>query len=78
MAGKDIDLCVFGASGFTGKFVSVEVAFHAKPKKLKIAFAGRSQARLAAVVDHVRQETGYTEGIELLTADSSCVSCPVS
>jgi short subunit dehydrogenase-like uncharacterized protein len=49
MAGdRDFDVVVFGATGFVGRLVASYLARHA-PGGLRIGFAGRSEARLAAV-----------------------------
>mmetsp|Transcript_16515 Transcript_16515/g.20782 ORF Transcript_16515/g.20782 Transcript_16515/m.20782 type:complete len:452 (-) Transcript_16515:186-1541(-) len=43
------DLIVFGATGFTGKFVAAEVAKVSREKKLSWAIGGRSQQKLEGV-----------------------------
>ncbi|KAL1925336.1 uncharacterized protein VTP21DRAFT_219 [Calcarisporiella thermophila] len=50
---KNIDIVVFGATGFTGKFIVEEIArtHSALPRPFSWAIAGRSSERLAAVID---------------------------
>lgn len=50
--GSTYDLVQFGATGFTGRLVAQYLATHA-PDDLRWAVAGRSAARLQAVVDEV-------------------------
>jgi short subunit dehydrogenase-like uncharacterized protein len=57
MAGdRDFDVVVFGATGFVGRLVASYLARHA-PGGLRIGFAGRSEARLAAVRTAVAAST---------------------
>jgi short subunit dehydrogenase-like uncharacterized protein len=48
MSGRQYDLVVFGASGYTGKYVAEHIAKHL-PTDLKWALAGRSANKLEAV-----------------------------
>ncbi|KAJ6446440.1 saccharopine dehydrogenase [Purpureocillium lavendulum] len=48
--GRQYDLVVLGATGYTGRFVAEHVASHL-PTNLKWAVAGRSAAKLQAVID---------------------------
>jgi short subunit dehydrogenase-like uncharacterized protein len=45
---RDLDIVVFGATGFVGRLVAAYLAKHA-PDKARIGLAGRSQARLGDV-----------------------------
>jgi short subunit dehydrogenase-like uncharacterized protein len=45
---RDLDVVVYGASGFVGALVAQHLAEHA-PASAKIALAGRSEAKLAAI-----------------------------
>ncbi|NIZ91809.1 saccharopine dehydrogenase family protein [Kineococcus rubinsiae] len=45
---RDVDIVLFGASGFVGKLVAAHLAAHA-PAGTRIALAGRSRERLEAV-----------------------------
>lgn len=47
-ASREFDVVVFGASGFTGKYVVYELADKA-PNSVTIAIAGRSQSK---VINH--------------------------
>jgi saccharopine dehydrogenase (NAD+, L-glutamate forming) len=60
---RDLDLVLFGATGFTGALTAAYLARHA-PSGLRWALAGRNPERLAAV----RDRHGL-EGVELLHAD---------
>ena len=60
---RDLDIVVFGATGFTGGLVAGYLAEHA-PDGLRWALAGRSPERLGAV----RDSLGST-GVELIEAD---------
>ncbi|ODA79647.1 hypothetical protein RJ55_05241 [Drechmeria coniospora] len=48
--GRQYDLLVLGATGYTGKFVAEHVTTHL-PTDLKWAIAGRSESKLQAVMD---------------------------
>lgn len=50
---RDLDLTLFGATGFVGRLVAAHVAATA-PAGLRVALAGRSLERLAAVRDELR------------------------
>lgn len=45
---RDLDIVVFGASGFVGRLVALHLARHAPPE-VTVGLAGRSTAKLAAV-----------------------------
>ncbi|MGH3353457.1 MAG: saccharopine dehydrogenase family protein, partial [Nocardioides sp.] len=60
---RDLDIVLFGATGFTGGLVAGYLAEHA-PEGLRWALAGRSLERLGAV----RDSLGST-GVELIEAD---------
>src|SRR5579864_714527 len=66
-AARDVDVAVFGATGFVGKLVAEYLAKHA-PDGVRIGLAGRSADRLA----RVRDELGARAAAwPLLVADSS-------
>ncbi|WP_347753685.1 saccharopine dehydrogenase NADP-binding domain-containing protein [Agrococcus sp. ProA11] len=48
MAHRDLDLTLFGATGFVGRLVAAHLAY-AAPAGLRVALAGRSRERLEAV-----------------------------
>ena len=52
-AGREYDVVLFGATGFTGGLVAEYMAAHI-PVGARWAVAGRSQTKLAAVVDRLR------------------------
>ncbi|MEU0313942.1 saccharopine dehydrogenase NADP-binding domain-containing protein [Nocardioides sp. NPDC006273] len=60
---RDLDIVLFGATGFTGGLVAEYLAEHA-PQDLRWALAGRSLSRLEAV----RDSLGSTD-VELIQAD---------
>lgn len=60
---RDLDIVLFGATGFTGGLVAEYLAAHA-PQDLRWALAGRSLSRLEAV----RDSLGSTD-VELIQAD---------
>jgi short subunit dehydrogenase-like uncharacterized protein len=66
-ADRDLDLVVYGATGFVGRLVAAHLAEHA-PRGLRVALAGRSRERLEAVQ---AQLGGRAAGWPLLVADSS-------
>ena len=66
-ADRELDIVVFGATGFVGRLVASYLAGHA-PAGVRIGLAGRSQRRLA----DVRAELGAAASAwPLLTADSA-------
>ncbi|PUA82524.1 saccharopine dehydrogenase family protein [Nocardioides currus] len=65
MADRDLDIVLFGATGFTGQLTADYLARHA-PDGLRWALAGRNQAKLEAV----RDKLGLPD-LELLRADST-------
>ena len=56
--GKNYDIIVFGATGFTGQFVVDEVAQVAAEERLNWAVAGRSMQKLQKVLQDSSQRTG--------------------
>lgn len=46
MTARDFDIVVYGASGFTGKYVCQEIASHYNNQGLKWAIAGRDETKL--------------------------------
>lgn len=69
MASRDLDIVVYGATGFTGRLVAEYFARHYKGRKdaPKWAMAGRSLAKLAEVRDLI----GAGEETPLIVADAS-------
>ena len=67
-ADRDLDVVLFGATGFTGRLTAEYLARHA-PDGLRWALAGRNPEKLAGVREHL---TGIDEALAdlpLLTAD---------
>lgn len=69
MASRDLDIIVYGATGFTGRLVAEYFAHHYKGRKdaPKWAMAGRSLAKLAEVRDLI----GADAETPLVVADAS-------
>ena len=61
-AERQYDLVIFGASGFTGKYVVEELARTGQEEMpgLRWAIAGRSMAKLQTVLSDVGSLTGET------------------
>lgn len=53
-----LDIVIFGASGYTGKFVVRELARISNKEKLTWAIAGRSKQKLDQVLDSLSTELG--------------------
>ncbi|MFM7506442.1 MAG: saccharopine dehydrogenase family protein [Rubrivivax sp.] len=64
---RELDLVVFGATGFTGRLVAEVMARHGGGEGLRWALAGRSRARLQALA----AELGLPEGHPLIEADAA-------
>ena len=62
---RQYDVIVFGASGFTGKYVALEVAKSFIVEGKTWAIAGRSQTKLNVVLDEIKRDLGmfFVEGI---------------
>jgi short subunit dehydrogenase-like uncharacterized protein len=70
---RELDVVLFGATGFTGRLTAAYLAEHA-PAGLRWAIAGRSATRLAAVRDALVAEHPDRAGLadlELIEADTS-------
>ena len=67
MSDREHDVVVFGATGFVGELLAAYLAEHA-PAEARIALAGRSQAKLAAVRDRL---PAAAREWPLLVADST-------
>lgn len=68
MAGKEFDIVVYGATGYTGRLVAEHFVreYGAKPGAPKWAMAGRSMAKL----EEVRGEIGAPASVPLVIADA--------
>ncbi|MCB0906673.1 MAG: saccharopine dehydrogenase NADP-binding domain-containing protein [Nocardioidaceae bacterium] len=67
-ADRDLDLVLFGATGFTGGLTADYLADHA-PDGMRWALAGRSPDKLAAVRDRLAARSPACADLELITAD---------
>ena len=67
---RDLDLVLFGATGFTGRLTALYLAEHA-PAGLRWALAGRNPAKLEAVRREVAAVDPRHADLELLHADST-------
>ncbi|KAB2808478.1 saccharopine dehydrogenase family protein [Pimelobacter simplex] len=66
---RPYDVVLFGATGFTGGLTADYLAAHA-PADLRWALAGRSEAKLAAVRDHLAVGQPRLADLPLLVADA--------
>ncbi|KAI0226194.1 Saccharopine dehydrogenase-like oxidoreductase [Lamellibrachia satsuma] len=72
MEDKQYDIVVFGASGFTGQFVTEEIARTVQRQNpvLKWAIAGRSAEKLQSVLNEASKQTGEDlHDVPVLVAD---------
>ncbi len=67
-ADRELDVVLFGATGFTGRLTAEYLAGHA-PDGLRWALAGRNPDKLAGVRDHLAGNDPALAGRPLLTAD---------
>jgi short subunit dehydrogenase-like uncharacterized protein len=67
---RDLDVVVFGATGFAGRLVAEYLADKYADGSLKWAMAGRSARKLAEVRDEIARVYPAAAGIELIVADS--------
>ncbi|XP_065064687.1 saccharopine dehydrogenase-like oxidoreductase isoform X1 [Rhopilema esculentum] len=68
--GREFDLIVFGASGFTGRYVALEVAKCSKAEGKSWAVAGRSLSKLKQVVADIQDELGENlNDVGIIAAD---------
>jgi short subunit dehydrogenase-like uncharacterized protein len=65
---RELDLVVFGATGFTGRLTAEYLARHA-PDGLRWGLAGRSQAKLEGVREHLAATDAGLVDLPLLIAD---------
>jgi short subunit dehydrogenase-like uncharacterized protein len=67
-ADRELDVVLFGATGFTGRLTAEYLARHA-PDGLRWALAGRNPDKLAGVREHLAGIDPALSGLPLLTAD---------
>jgi saccharopine dehydrogenase (NAD+, L-glutamate forming) len=65
---RELDLVLFGATGFTGRLTAEYLARH-RPDGLRWALAGRNQAKLEGVREHLTTIDDALADLPLLTAD---------
>jgi short subunit dehydrogenase-like uncharacterized protein len=53
-----ISIVLFGATGFTGKFVAKELAKAYKSENFTWAVAGRSKSKLSELLNEIKNELG--------------------
>ncbi len=70
MPTRDLDIVLFGATGFTGTLTAEYLARHA-PAGLRWALAGRNPDKLAAVRDRLAEIDAGLADLELLAADAA-------
>ncbi len=70
MPSRDLDVVLFGATGFTGALTAEYLAQHA-PAELRWALAGRDTEKLAAVRERLATIDPRLADLELLVADAS-------
>lgn len=70
MAERDLDIVLFGATGFTGGLTADYLARHA-PARLRWAIAGRSQEKLEKVRDQLAGIDPRLEAMELIVVDAA-------
>jgi short subunit dehydrogenase-like uncharacterized protein len=65
---RELDLVLFGATGFTGRLTAEYLARH-RPSGLRWALAGRNEAKLDGVREHLTTLDGSLADLPLITAD---------
>lgn len=69
---RNVDICVFGASGFTGKFIAQELYSLPAMSGRRLALAGRDRGRLQAVLNSlVCNATTAPPAVEIIVADAN-------
>jgi len=69
VAERELDIVVWGATGFTGKLVAAYLAEH-RPEGLRWAIAGRDERKLQAVRDELARIDAQLGELPILLADS--------
>ena len=67
-ADRELDLVLFGATGFTGRLTAEYLARHA-PKALRWGLAGRNPAKLEGVREHLATVDDTLAELPMITAD---------
>jgi short subunit dehydrogenase-like uncharacterized protein len=70
LRGRQFDVVLFGATGFTGKLVAEYLVRNYAASDVRLALAGRSREKLAAVRGALAGIDPRAAGLELLIADS--------
>jgi len=61
MANNRLDIIIFGATGYTGKFVVKRAAYICKQEKIKFGVAGRRKETLETVIKEFASDIGKTK-----------------
>jgi len=61
MANNRLDIVIFGATGYTGKFAVQKAAYFCKQEKMKFGVAGRRKEALEAVIKEFAPDIGKTK-----------------
>jgi short subunit dehydrogenase-like uncharacterized protein len=69
MNGREFDIVLWGASGFTGRLVAEYLVRKGSTRSLQIALGGRSRARLEAVRDALARIDPKALGLALVVGD---------
>jgi len=69
MSGREFDIVLWGASGFTGRLVAEYLVRKGSTRSLRIALGGRSRARIEEVRDALARIDPEALGLALLAGD---------
>lgn len=67
MASDRLDIIIFGATGYTGKYVVKDIVDFYKEQKIKFGIAGRRKEALEAVVKEFASDIGKIKFIMFLS-----------
>ena len=68
MTDRDLDVVLLGATGFTGRLIAAHL-IETAPEGVRLGFAGRSRARLDALVADIGPAAARAELIEIDVRD---------
>ena len=60
-----LDICIFGATGYTGQFVVKEVARAFQKENFTWSIAGRSQEKMKKLLHSITNENGILNQIKI-------------
>ncbi|KAG8199456.1 hypothetical protein JTE90_000323 [Oedothorax gibbosus] len=78
MASRDFDIIIFGATGYTGRYVIEELTNTTKSQNIKWAIAGRNIQKLKESLDIVQKYIGNDADIRNITIIQADVKDPIS